>query len=360
MRRRIHKMLLIAFASLAFAGIVQSQESATPAGGNLWNALPDSDFVISVNVQRMLGEALPRIFAGDPAQLKSFISGLDQFKSVSGFDPQQVSRIVVGVRTKGLSLDTQDIVVIAEGSFRARELIGKAREFAGSEGREERHGTRTLTVFRMDDKPGGGQQKQPPQKTPVAQRLIAITELAPNIIVGGDVSAVQRALDAFDTGQNRASADLVARTRSKPSELIALAGRIPPTLATMIPGSTDSKLSRMLSSIKQLYATMGMNTSGFPMLVGLATDTSGSASDVRCMLDSIRTLASAFLPDPSAQQFLNGMNFTNEGNDVLIQAELSTETLHSLLQPPPPTKPQPPAAAPSPPQPPSPPNPERR
>ncbi|MDQ3820262.1 MAG: hypothetical protein M3362_21630, partial [Acidobacteriota bacterium] len=112
-------LALVVFAASAFSVGAQRRTSApaktpttaTPASTSALSLLPTSDVVVSINLRRLLNEALPRFFADNPAKLADFNAQIDNLKKQTGIDVRSFEDVAVGlryqdsstaVRTKGM------------------------------------------------------------------------------------------------------------------------------------------------------------------------------------------------------------------------------------------------------------------
>src|SRR5260370_10261037 len=94
----------------ATAGI-RAQPSASPAA-NLWNAVPDEDLIVSVNVGRIIAEAMPRILGEDAGAKKDFEKCIAEIRAQTGLDGRRVTRAVVGAQIGGSRLDAYVQVIV--------------------------------------------------------------------------------------------------------------------------------------------------------------------------------------------------------------------------------------------------------
>jgi hypothetical protein len=309
---------------ISTAPTARAQTITSPAA-DLWTAVPDSDFVVSLNVRRILDEAIPKVLGDAPAKRKDLEDGVLGVKVITGLDVHRITRAVVGGRLagSGLDVDFQELVVIAEGEFNYND-IRDAVKSPHREMREEKYGTYTLLVFREYDDPKAKKNE-----------LVAVVMLGPNVMAAGYLNAVKRAVDAFRDGKGRASADLLTHTQSDPDALISLAARIP--AAYLQPKGMDpssNRLTRLLASIKNLEATLRLGENAFPLMVAVRSDSADSASDIKCMLESIRTFAGFVIPDKAVVKMLDDLKINLDGSAAAVQTEISFDQIRSVVNPP--------------------------
>src|SRR5499426_3591174 len=85
-RQFVVKTRLLIFATVLVALFSQLEATAqtrgrntTPAVPTLMSSLPESDAVAQVKMQQLLNEAMPRIFASNPAKLSEVNASIDRF-----------------------------------------------------------------------------------------------------------------------------------------------------------------------------------------------------------------------------------------------------------------------------------------
>lgn len=291
----------------------------------LWNAVPDSDFVASFNVRRIVNEAWPRVLGDDAAARKDLDDGIAGIRALTGVDARRVTRAVVGAKVvgTGLDVDLQEFVVVAEGEFNYND-IKDAVKGANREMREEKYDADTLLVFREYDDPKAKKNE-----------LVAVVVLGPNVIAAGYLNAVKRAVDAFREGKGRANPDLVTRAQSDPDALASVAARVP--AGYLQPKGTDAstnRLTRLLASIKYLEATLHLGENGFPLTLAVRSDTTDAAGDIKCMLDSIRTFADLAITDKATVKVLDDLKISLDGNAAVVQTEITMDQIRSIVNPP--------------------------
>jgi hypothetical protein len=304
-------------------------QTITSPVADLWTAVPDSDLVVSLNVRRILNDALPKILADDAAKRKDLEDSLVGIKALTGLDVHRVTRAVVGARLTGTGVDVnlQELAVIAEGEFNYSD-IKDAVKGPNREMREEKYRTDTLLIFRSSDDPKAKKNE-----------LVAVVMLGPNLMAAGYLNAVKRAVDAFRDGKGRASADLLAPIQSDPDALVSLAARIPATyLQPKGMDASSNRLTRLLASIKALEASLRLGENSFPLTVAVRSDSADSASDIKCMLESIRTVADFAVTDKAVVKMLDDLKITLDGNAAAVQTEITIDQVRSIVNPPKPAQ----------------------
>jgi hypothetical protein len=318
-------LFILLIISLSPAAPAQTITSPT---ADLWTAVPDSDLVVSLNVRRILNEALPKILGDDPARRKDLADGLTGAKVLTGLDVDRITRAVVAARLTGTGMDLnlQELAVIVEGEFNYGDIKDAVK--GNREMREEKYGADTLLIFRASDDPKAKKSE-----------LVGVVMLGPNLLAAGYVNAVKRAADAFRDGKGRASPDLLTRSQSDPEALVSAAARIPATyLQPKGMDASSNRLMRLLSSIKALEASLRLGENSLPLTVAVRADSADTAGDIKCMLESIRTVADFAITDKAVVKLLDDLKITLDGNAAAVQTEISVDQIRSILNPPKPAQ----------------------
>jgi hypothetical protein len=325
-------MLVVLFCALNTHG----QKPATSTESKIWNAVPDSDLVAYVNVRKIVNDAVPRIAGDDAAAKKNLEHGFDELWAYTGLQARQISRAVIGAKFvgKGLDMDIQQMVVIAEGQFNYSD-VKAANKLPHRDAREEKYGTYTLFIFHPYEEPTDNKDANAKDKNDKKDQEFAIVPLGPDLIAGGNLDAVKRTVDAFHDEKGRANAELVARARNAPGALVVMIVRVPGNFVRSTwPDGSAGRLGRLLSSIKDVRTTLSLGKQGFPVAVEIRSNSAASAIDLRCVIESIRTLADLILTGESGQAFrkqIDDLKISSEKNRVLVRTELTVATMRSIV-----------------------------
>mgnify|MGYP003291394236 CR=1 FL=1 len=123
-----------------------------PAPARLLVSLPQSDAVAQVKMRQLLSEALPRIFANNPAKLAEVNADIDAFKTRTGLDPRMFEQIAVGVRyifpAEGVT--KAQTIALANGSFSPAAMVAAGRVASNGAYREEKYQGKTIYIFKLD------------------------------------------------------------------------------------------------------------------------------------------------------------------------------------------------------------------
>ena len=133
--------------------------------------LPASDGAVTVNMRRVLSEALPQVLSSNQTMLNKILGEFDKIKNETGLDLRQFEQIAVGVSSKKVSSKdiTFEPVVLARGTFNSGALLAVAKVAAKGKYREEKIGGKTAYIFSAkqvvaDAKDADRQRRIPPDE----------------------------------------------------------------------------------------------------------------------------------------------------------------------------------------------------
>jgi hypothetical protein len=306
------------------AGATPATRAQSAAATNLLASLPASDAVMSVDVRRLLTDALPRAYNNNPAELARINSEIDKFKASTGLDARTLERLVVGVsyRQTATGKTLVETVALARGNFRAAS-------FAPSNSRmqEQKHAGKTIQVFNVD--------KQVKLIGLFNMRVtdVAVAMLDANTVAVGKLERVRAAIDAH-AGRGRVSTEITALATRDANALIGMGGNVPASLTQNL---DIGNLSRSIASVRQFYSTLGTTANGFNMLTALRTENASAAQTLKSTITGLKQLAPFAIGQMAAarQQPLRSLventKVGAEGNDVLITLELAQVDVAALI-----------------------------
>ena len=285
MRKLSRASLLLPLALFFALPLSASAQTRVDVRGAL-ASFPDSQAVLFVNARRIVNEMLPRVLP--PAEYRKMLAQAQK----DGFDPRGLEYAAVGVRfaepapTGGLP----EFVVLIKGGINADALLSLAHVTLSSQNaktRQESYGSKsikiidTTTLSKIFDEESGNQK---PRTFPYPE--IGLTALDANTLVVGVPAYVRSAIDAASGrgGLKASTIDLAARD---PQAIWSLTADIPPSLTDTIHklGSPpNEELDQMLSWIKQVSLSQGMDAVDFTFRAAVLTDEAEHASAFSSLL----------------------------------------------------------------------------
>jgi hypothetical protein len=289
--------------------------------------LPESDAVATVNVRRVVNEALPRLLTTE--QMTGVQSALAKAKQVAGFDVSNIETAVVGLRlNRSAPLAMPSMLLVMRGSFKADALVSLVKIGLAGKTRDEKYAAKTLTLLKLNDvMPNGG--------SAATSRAveIAIVALDGGTIAAGIPAYVKAAVDA-DTGKNRIKPELVQLVGREPDSLIRIAGFVPQGFfASVLPKETqgNEEIARLAGSIQQIYIGLNMDAQGFPLSLMLKANTAENAHAIVGFLQTVAQLGTN-VTDKNVKTIVDALKITSQETEVQVRTVLPQDIVASFVR----------------------------
>jgi len=145
---KIKAIISFVFVALVSASFV-SGPRADAKQGQMLGMLPASDGVVTVDVRRLLDEALPQILAANEPMLTKVNFEVDKIKAKTGLDLRRFDSLAIGFKTKQISATELDLqpILLARGPAEAASLSEAAKMASDGETRTEMIAGRTVHIF---------------------------------------------------------------------------------------------------------------------------------------------------------------------------------------------------------------------
>jgi hypothetical protein len=331
-------------ATVAFVVGHGASTSAASANAAL-AALPASDFVISIDVQRGLNETLPSLLGSNPALLSKMNAHLDRFQRETGINPRSFESVAVGGRITAARPHDSRTVVIARGSFNSDQLLDNAIAFAKAKGerfqKEEQQyeGKRIILINHVrsvKDAVEGGENA--PATTYKSSDKVAISVIDSNTLAIGDLEGVRAAVDA-SMGRERVDDELVRLATLQPNAVVGFSGKIPQSVSQK---ASTSGIEKYFASIRQFYGSFSANGTDAESTVAVRTETAEQASEIGQALNTLKTLSSFGFARSSSgpgsakadslADLIKGLTITTTGNEVQINVRIPQGSLTPLMR----------------------------
>jgi hypothetical protein len=311
-------------AMLAAAALTSPAQAQT---GSLQD-FPESDVLISLNARRLLTEALPRILP--EAEAAKMRASFNDLKGKTGIDVTGIDNAIIALRFKrgANGQPVPEMFLNLRGSFNASALVSAARMALQGKFRDEKVGTKTLTVLNMSQVVGPGGKNPLPFN--IAE--IALYALDANTIVGGSLNYVK---EAIGEGGKRISPELAALGSRDSTAVVAIAGAFQAgALGNLLPAEVrgNQEVMNVLGGIDQIYISVGMDAADFPLFAMIHTVTPEQANTISGLLGFAIPALSAGLKDPAAKGIVDAMKITTQGNEVQLRTSVPQSVLASLVQ----------------------------
>jgi hypothetical protein len=338
-------LTLLLFMALALIGInAQAQTtaslktastSATAVNQNVAAALanlPDADTLIYFNPRRILNDAAPRVITA--AELAKMRATFDDLKKGLGVDPSSLDYVVVAMRfhkpSGDLSFVPPEVIAVVSGDFSADSLMTFARLGLQEKARDEKHGTRTMAITKIDPVAAAA------EKTPLLKSYseVGFAALNTNTIALGNIGYLKAAMDAAD-GTGRISSNAISSLVRDPDALLSAAGSPLVAFAKsfgLLGTQVTPRDPRCETAFGNFYAALTLEGNSFILRGAMNADNPDTARIINGLLSSLLQQAVSSVPDKSTQSVLNGLKLMASENEVVLSAAIPEAMVADLIR----------------------------
>ena len=338
MKRKLFVSLTILGIVVATTVAIHAQQTkrgapaARTARTDIFAFVPKSDGLVVVDVNRLLNETLPNVFAGDSAKLAQINSEIDKFKTQTGIDARTFNRAVIACRYTYPSPDVTKLepVAIATGSFNPASLVSSARAAAKGTSREEKYGNTTITIITMN------QQVKMFGVWNMDVRELAIAPLNADTVAVGTPATVRAVINAGKTPQ-RESADLVALATRDPQAVMGFGANVPPSVWKGLNLGTDA-IAQDASSIRQAYGSVGTTATDVSVTIVARTETPIAAKNLGDTVTDLKQLAGFAILQMTGQKkalaesALSNLKINVRGSELELRTQVAVASIASLMK----------------------------
>ncbi|HEX8475296.1 MAG TPA: hypothetical protein VF666_14795 [Pyrinomonadaceae bacterium] len=343
---RVLALFLLSFGVLLPSVVAQTTAPAAPPISDPFMALPESEMVLVIDIQRILNDAVPRFLASNPEMLKKMNDSLDSLKAMSGIDFRAPSRLIVGAPAFESDPTKSQIraVLIAQVNDADKMmslfiLASGSPEFAGKI-TEQKYEGETLYVL-----PKGTYKGSTPEKERKLDFDVAVTALDAGTILFGTPAEVRAAIDASTGRRPRANAELVAAATRNPNALLGMAMNVPDSFKSQVfgkkegqsgEGESENEIVKALSAVNRVSAALGLTPAGFDVLLAGRTTTNDQAKNLSDMLNGLKALATLSPPkdvrERMIQNAIKSVQVFSESNELQLKTEITREMIDTFVQ----------------------------
>jgi tetratricopeptide (TPR) repeat protein len=327
-------------SQLGLTAQAEGRSAVPQTPDTLYTALPAADALITLDGKRAINEAVSRLTTGEPDLLAPINDALVSLKSLTGFDPHAVNRLVIGLRyappATGTSQTGFGMVMVAQ-SNEAGQLPLLIHQLGQGKYREEQYGGQTLYIelpVKTERKPAVT------TSSPIAGNdEFAVATLDASTLVFGDAALVRASIDARAGKGARVNAELIAVATRNPKALISAAGLLPPSfLSDIVPAqqSGDGELQQALAALKQFYGAAELTPAGLDLTVAATAANPDQAKTLAHALDAVRTLA-GLAPvktsrDKLGRDIFKALTISTNGAEVQASVALTQANVNLLAR----------------------------
>ena len=261
MKRKFYfSFLAFALALAATVALVVGHSTRASSPNTALSALPASDFIVSVDVQRALNEMLPNLLYNNPELMAKVNSSMKEFEDQTGISPHVFESVAVGGSLNSAATPGQHDssgVVILRGSFKSDELLNSAFAAASKkcdfQKEEQQYEGKTIYIIgpvRPVKDAGKGVTAHASQEPafsyhvmPSGSDKFAVAAVDANTIAVGSPSSVRAAIDA-SLGRNRVDDELVRLASQTPNAVVSFSGRVPQNATVKAVSAGDNPVAK--------------------------------------------------------------------------------------------------------------------
>ena len=337
----VHLLLISIFLSVAIT-TASAQLSTTPGSpristaatqvANLLATLPEADALIYVNPRRILNDAAPRVVP--PADVTKMRAAFADLKTTVGVDPSSIDYFVIALRfhkpAGDLSFVPPEVIGVVSGDFSSDSLLTMARLSLQDKMRDEKHGTRTMAITKIDPVASAA------EKTPFLKSFseVGFVSLSANSIAFGSIGYLKAAMDAAD-GTGRISGDTVSSLLRDPNALISAAGSPLASFAKsfgLLGTQTTARESRCDTTFGNFYTAITFDGNSFSIRGAMNADNPDSAKIINGLFSGLLQQAATSVPDKSAQNVLSNLKLAAKDNEVVLTADIPAQMVADLIR----------------------------
>ena len=356
------KKLLLLLSIFALTIGASFAQTAT-VKNDLASQLPASDAVVTMNLKRLINEALPQMLAVLPDELNKVNSQIDDFRGQTGIDLRQFEQAAVGFKlnktANGKSYQGEPLLLL-RGQFNSSALVGVGRTALKGKYRQETIAGKNVIIFTLPQSArvvqeevtveagSNGQTttkrtvRQAKSKDGVDKFLESLTtgELALTAVDGqtlavGKVGQVRSLLSKTATTRG-SNADLIALVNRNQDAVMSFASNVPNDLTAQL-GLGNDQFGRIAGSLRQLFGAVDVSNDGALMSVAARTTNDASGQELEETLLGLQMLGKGILggkekpQDQVLARLVENLKITRTGNEVQLNATLPQADVNTLV-----------------------------
>ena len=317
-------------------------KTASSQTNQLMSALPASDAVMTLDIKRLMTDALPKVLATKPQMVTEINAKIDEIKGKIGIDLREFEQIAAGVSYKKISATESDFdpVIYARGKFNAGAFLGIAKLASKGKYREEKVGDKTVYVFQVTEIA----QQNTPQNTNPAQKNIldrfldnlskevALTNYDNNTLAIGSLARVKESLSSGA----RISPELLSLANRKPTAIMSFGANVPAGMSQFINLDID-ELGKNLDSIRQIYGTFDFAAGNAVLSATARTTNANEAQNLEEMISGLQMIGKSLLAGSKGadKQVYAGLVekavISRKANEVMLDLQIPQTDVDALV-----------------------------
>ena len=304
--------------------------------------LPASDGVVTVNMQRLLSEAVPQILSGKPQMLTDITAKIDEIRAKTGLDLRQFEQVALGVSTKQISAQEIDLepVVLARGKYNAGALIALGKLAANGKYREEKIGERTVYIFSGKEII---EQNKPQTKNSMFDKAIermfkgltkefVVASYDTNTLVFGSLARVRETFES----KTRVGADVSDSINRKPNAIVNFSAKLPNGMSGFVKLDND-EFGKTLDSIRHISGAMEVAGGNATVSIAAKTLKAEQAQSLQETLEGLQMVGKALIGGSKGAdkqvyaRMIENLRLTRNVNEVAFDLQVPQSDINILL-----------------------------
>lgn len=331
--------LLLTIATATMAQNPQSVATSVPVTSpisiqdrGVLSNLPEADTLVFINPRRIVNEVAPRVLSEkDLAGMRKTFADMNQ---LAGVEPSKVDFIVMAIRfrkpTGDLKFVPPEFLAVTSGDFNSESLMNLARMASEGKLREEKYGSRTLSLMTIDP------IAKEAAKNPFLKSFmeVGIVPLSANSLAVGSPNYLRAAMDAAD-GNGRISMESLNSLLRDPTVLASIAGSPMDSFSKsfgIFGTETNARAPKCDSNLGNFYVALTMDATNFMLRGAMGADNPDTAMIMNNLLSGFLHHAGSFIPDKTGQSVMSSLQLTAKDNEVVLSADLPQQMVIDFIK----------------------------
>lgn len=333
---KVKIMFAALLSALALSGLAAAQTTEpASASQSLVDLLPASNAVVSIDVQKGLNDALPKLLVGNPQIEAEVDQGLAEISSKIGPDALKFSDVVVGVGVQGVAGPAAPKVLpvfIARGDVSAAQVVAKATAASKTPCTERGVSGKTIYVCQMEV---SVKQKAKGASVSSATKILketAFVALDANTVAFGAVSRV------LDTVEHRSVVNPAIKglLKDSPTTVAAFAMENVNGLEKLVPLENDD-VGNALKNLRYMAGSADSVADGFVFSGLFRSADAASSKELGSLLSGLQAIGKAFLGNSNRAdqklygRLINNVKIAQADNDVTLSIAIPQADVNALM-----------------------------
>lgn len=301
MKHKIFALLAVCLLALNMVGTVfadTKSKKVKKQTNSLVALLPASDGVVTVDVKRLLNNALPQILSGNQTMLGEINEAVNSIKGTTGIDLRQFDQLAAGFVVTSAKQDDYQPIAIVRGQYNAGSLLSVVKLASNGKYREEKIAGKTVYIFSA--KEAAEKNKPQTKNSKISGAIdkmiaglnqeIAIASLDAKTLAFGTTARVRQTLET----KTSVSAEVSGLINRQPETVMSFAGKVPNGMSALLPLEND-ELGMNIDSIRFLYGSMNIVGENTTVQLMAKTTDQKQAQELLETLEGLQMIGKAFL-----------------------------------------------------------------